>query len=235
MRSVIFYPNETLIDFILAHCSFPVGAGAKKVGHKKVESIKTEGARGTLTDDVPTGVWQYFDPAGKLEWSMDYDSSRIVFMRPDTARYRLRVGSEWRAVRTNRAPRFLGSNAVLLQCISTSLRHPDQALRDQKQGTVIIGFIVGPQGLATDFAVEQSIELELDKQTLQAVEAAPNHWLPAIYQGQPAFSHLRILVHYAIATRGEGSAAVAQRMSIIPHQAGDLQMLIMAPTSSRQH
>ncbi|MEJ7659872.1 MAG: hypothetical protein WKG07_09710 [Hymenobacter sp.] len=62
--------------------------------------------RGTLTKGQPTGVWDYFDEAGQLELRMNYDSSRISYRRPDTARYELRVGDALaaRAPRTGTGP-----------------------------------------------------------------------------------------------------------------------------------
>ncbi|GAB2966323.1 hypothetical protein GCM10027048_40770 [Hymenobacter coalescens] len=194
----------------------------------KPRRIDTQYEKGTLTNGRPSGLWQYFDSRGQLDLSIDYDSSRVVFVRPDTARYRLRVGTEWREARHGRAPRFLGSLPTLMQYLGMHMRYPGAALRDRQQGTVVIGFTVNTQGQATDFAVEQSVSAACDEHALQVLQAAPNRWLPAVHLGRPTEARFRLLVHFTLAGRGESGQDVARRVGSPARRPDELEVLVTA-------
>jgi Gram-negative bacterial TonB protein C-terminal len=159
---------------------------------------KNKYERGTLRDKRPVGRWEYFDGAGRPELTFDYDSSRIIFMRPDTARYWLRVADDWKLVRPARAPRLLGSREHDIELMGRSIRYPAEAIRSQLQGDVLISYVVGPDGRAYDFNVEQSLSPECDQAVWQALARCYNAWVPAVYLGRPTAARFFVLATFRI-------------------------------------
>lgn len=169
-----------------------------KPGNNKFEKGKLEGSR-------RIGAWQYFDSKGTPELTFDYDSSRIVYAKPDTNTYWLKVDTAWQLVRPTRAPRLLGSREHDLERISRELRYPVAALRTQTQGDVLISYVVGPNGQAQDFIVEQGLSPECDQATWQALRNYFTAWIPAVYQGKVVPARFYFLATFRI-TEGKAAA-----------------------------
>ena len=126
---------------------------------------------------------------------MNYDSSRIVYRRPDTARYLLRVGGAWQLVRPARAPRFMGSPDKRLQTIASALRYPISAVQQGREGTVVMSYVVDEQGHTGNYQVEESVPEEFVGAVWQALKELPDQWISAVYLGRPAAArfYLRVL------------------------------------------
>ena len=157
--------------------------------------------RGTLTQGQPTGVWEYFDEAGQLELRMNYDSSRIGYRRPDTARYELQVGDAWRLARPERPPGPMGSRAGRRHTLQQQLRYPVAALQQQLQGDVILSYEVDPDGHTSHYVVQQSLSPACDQEVWRAVQQLPDRWIPARYQGQPVAARFYLRVHFEMLMR----------------------------------
>ncbi|TDN37506.1 energy transducer TonB [Hymenobacter sp. UV11] len=152
--------------------------------------------RGTLTKGQPTGVWEYFDEAGQLELRMNYDSSRIGYRRPDTARYELRVGDAWQLVHPDRAPGPLGSRAGRRRELQKQLHYPVAAIQQHLQGDVILSYLVDPDGHTSHYLVEHSLSPACDEEVWRALQLLPDRWIPARYQGQPVAARFYLRVRF---------------------------------------
>ncbi|RAK65217.1 energy transducer TonB [Hymenobacter edaphi] len=164
---------------------------ALKPGRNKYE-------RGTLRDKRPVGRWDYFDEHGQPELTFDYDSSRIVFARPDTARYWLQTTSGWQLLRPARAPRLLGSFAHDMAQLARGLRYPPQSLLGGREGRVVISFVVGPDGQTRNFLIEQSLAPDCDQEVWRALSQHFYAWIPAVHLGQPVAAKYYLLATFRI-------------------------------------
>lgn len=154
--------------------------------------------RGTLTNGKPTGSWEYFEGNGQLALRMNYDSSRISYRRPDTARYEVRIGDTWQLVHPTRPPGLLGSRAGRREALQKSLRYPVEALQQQVQGDVLLSYVVQPDGHTTDYTVLNSPLPACTQEVWKALNQLPDHWIPAIYQGQARAARFYLLVHFTM-------------------------------------
>jgi|GEM_PF-1965765 len=152
--------------------------------------------RGTLSQGQPTGVWEYFDEAGQLELRMNYDSSRIGYRRPDTARYELQVGGAWQLVHPSRAPGPMGSRAGRRHELQTQLRYPVAALQQQLQGDVLLSYVVDPNGHTSHYSIEHSLSPACDQEVWRALQLLPDRWIPAVYRGQAVAARFYLAVHF---------------------------------------
>ncbi|GAA4375090.1 hypothetical protein GCM10023186_07370 [Hymenobacter koreensis] len=167
-----------MLVFLLLPGTLTSAQSLLKPGKNKYE-------KGKLVNERPVGLWEYYDEAGNKELAVQYDSSRIVFQRPDTARYELRSGDTWKLGRPSRAPRLLGSHAKEMRLITGNIRYPGAALREQVQGDVLISYVVTKEGRATNFTVEKSLSEACDQAVWNGLKERLSTWVPAVYQGRP--------------------------------------------------
>lgn len=165
---------------------------------KKERTIKSAFEKGVLRDSQPVGVWEYYDSKGRLELSMNYDSSRIVYSRPDTARYLLRVSDQWQLVQPARAPRYMGSQHKRLQTIGQALRYPISAIQRGQEGTVLMSYAVDEQGHTGSYQVEEAVSKEFAEAVWQALKKVPDQWIPAVYLGRPRAARFYLQVHFLL-------------------------------------
>ncbi|TVT40727.1 hypothetical protein FNT36_14810 [Hymenobacter setariae] len=166
----------------------------------QIVNIATKFERGTLTKGQPTGIWNYLDETGQLELRMNYDSRRINYRRPDTARYELRINDTWQLVHPTRAPGLLGSRAARRQELSKGLRYPVAALQEHRQGDVLISYVVQPDGSTSDYTVLSSLSPACDQEVWRMLQQLPSRWIPAIYLGQARAARFYLRVHFETAT-----------------------------------
>ncbi|QKG57473.1 energy transducer TonB [Hymenobacter sp. BRD128] len=164
----------------------------------QAERVVNKFEHGTRTNSQPTGSWEYFEEAGQLALRMNYDSSRISYRRPDTARYELRIGDTWQLVHPTRPPGLLGSRAGRREALQKALRYPIDALQQQKQGDVLLSYVVQPNGHTTDYTVVSSPLPACTQEVWRVFNQLPDHWIPAIYQGQARAARFYLLVHFSM-------------------------------------
>ncbi len=70
-------------------------------------------------------------------------------------------------------PAFPGGNKALLQYVSDNLIYPSEALKQNKQGRVIIRFCVTPQGGISQVSVLKSVDPLLDAEAIRVVQHLP--------------------------------------------------------------
>lgn len=146
-------------------------------------SAQCQSTHNQLRDGKPIGVWEYYD-GKELGLRFDYDSSRIQYIRPDTARYLVRVDTTWQVRQLYRAPRVLGSNSEMIGIVQQTLRYPLQDIRNRVSGTVVLTYVIDEKGLRTNPIVVTTPSKTLAEEVYKAVESAQFFYLPAIYQGR---------------------------------------------------
>ncbi len=172
--------------------------------------------RGTLAKGQPTGVWEYFDDAGQLELRMNYDSSRISYRRPDTARYELRVGDTWQLVHPDRAPGPLSSRAGRRRELQKQLRYPVAALQQHLQGEVVLSYLVDPDGHTSHYLIEHSLSPACDQEVWRVLNQLPDRWIPALYQGQPTTARFYLAVRFEMKDAQELAQAPTPMTLVLP-------------------
>jgi len=182
---------------------------------------KTTPAPPPLEQGVTTGAgkrvgkWNFFTRQQELELTFDYDSSRITFMRDDTARYLVRQNDQWVLRRVARPPHILGSADHRLSSIQRRLRYPVSALRQQLEGTVLIAYTVDTNGHTTDYSVESSVSPDCDQEVWRVLQEQPDLWIPAVYLGRPTPARFYVAVRFQISFDREAQPTKAPALP--PH------------------
>ncbi len=80
-------------------------------------------------------------------------------------------------------PEFPGGERALFQFLSTSIRYPREALRNDIEGRVYVEFVVDRYGKITRVIVKRGIHPTLDQEALRVIESMPD-WKPGVKDGK---------------------------------------------------
>ena len=80
-------------------------------------------------------------------------------------------------------PQFPGGAPKLLEYLSQNIRYPKEAMEADKQGRVIVSFVVRKDGSISDARVVKSVDEALDAEALRVINAMPN-WTPGKQSGK---------------------------------------------------
>ena len=80
-------------------------------------------------------------------------------------------------------PQFPGGEKAMMEFIATNLRYPQQAVKDDVQGMVLVDFVINTEGKATDPKIVRSLSPECDAEVIRVVSLMPA-WTPGQQDGQ---------------------------------------------------
>ena len=80
-------------------------------------------------------------------------------------------------------PEYPGGMSELMKYIARNIKYPADALREKKQGRVIVQFIVGTDGYTSDFKVMKSVSPSLDAEAIRVLANMPR-WTPGMQRGE---------------------------------------------------
>ncbi len=80
-------------------------------------------------------------------------------------------------------PEFPGGESALFQFLSSSIRYPGEALRNDIEGRVYVEFVVDRYGKITRVNVKRGIHPSLDQEALRVIESMPD-WKPGVKDGK---------------------------------------------------
>jgi protein TonB len=183
----------------------------------------------TATDGRRVGKWNFYDYNHKLELTFDYDSSRISFLPPDTARYAMLSGEQWALTAMSRPPRILGSKDHRLMMAGRQIRYPVAALQQQLQGAVVLAYTVGADGHSRDYSVVSGVGGGCTEEVWRVVQQMPDTWIPAIYRGQAVDTRFYLKVIFEIKNSPVNLATAREQAAL----ATDSQPATTAPLPRR--
>ena len=81
-------------------------------------------------------------------------------------------------------PVFPGGDAGLLKFISSIIKYPEEALKNNVEGKVVVRFVVAADGSVTRLEILKGVDPLLDKEAMRVVSLLPK-WKPGKQNGQP--------------------------------------------------
>lgn len=88
-------------------------------------------------------------------------------------------------------PQYPGGEKALLECLSRNVRYPESAKNENKQGFVVVQFVVGKDGKVNSPKVIRSVSPDLDQAAVDAVMKL-EAFSPGLMDGKP------VSVYYAL-------------------------------------
>lgn len=105
---------------------------------------------------------------------------------------------------------FPGGIQALMQWLSVNVRYPEDAMKNDAQGRVIVKFVVNPDGSISDPTVLKSVEPSLDQEAIRVVMAMPK-WEAAENNGQKVASYFNLPIAFKLsAPEPKDSTATAK-------------------------
>lgn len=92
---------------------------------------------------------------------------------------------------------FPGGIEALMQWLSMNVRYPEDAMKNDAQGRVIVKFVVNPDGSISDPTVLKSVEPSLDQEAVRVVMAMPK-WEAAENHGQKVASYFNLPISFKL-------------------------------------
>jgi len=80
-------------------------------------------------------------------------------------------------------PEFPGGIEGMIQFLQTNMKYPEDAMKEKKEGRVLVGFIVDREGNVTEPQVLQGVWPSLDAEAIRVVNAMPK-WTPGMQGGK---------------------------------------------------
>lgn len=80
-------------------------------------------------------------------------------------------------------PEFPGGMKELLKFLQDNLKYPENAMKNNVQGRVIVQFVVEKDGTPTEFKVLRSVDPDLDAEALRVLQTMPK-WKPGMQRGK---------------------------------------------------
>ena len=81
-------------------------------------------------------------------------------------------------------PQFPGGAPKLMEYLSQNIHYPKDAMEANKQGRVIVTFVVEKDGSISDAKVVKSVDPSLDEEALRVINTMPD-WTPGKQNGEP--------------------------------------------------
>ncbi len=94
------------------------------------------------------------------------------------------IRKEYKASEIHKMPEFKGGHDELTRYLSTSIRYPTAAMRDNVEGRVIVTFVVSETGKISNVSVQKSLSYECDAEAVRVVKKMPK-WTPGMIDGKP--------------------------------------------------
>lgn len=80
-------------------------------------------------------------------------------------------------------PEFPGGMKELLKFLQENVKYPENAMKNNVQGRVIVQFVVEKDGTLTEFKVARSVDPDLDAEALRVLQIMPK-WKPGMQRGE---------------------------------------------------
>jgi len=95
-------------------------------------------------------------------------------------------------------PKFNGGDAnEFVRWVNSQLKYPEQAVKDQVEGRVLIQFTIGTDGVVRDVKLLRGVREDLDNEALKIVASSPK-WEPGQQNGKAVPVHFNFPVVYKL-------------------------------------
>ena len=119
-------------------------------------------------------------------------------------------------------PEFPGGVNELLKFIAKNVKYPEDAVKENKQGRVIISFVIDKNGKVVDPKIQQGVSHSIDAEAIRVVQSMPN-WIPGEQRGQKVRVQYTLPINFNIpkpaasteATNAQASTSTDQKFMAV--------------------
>ncbi|MGL5229071.1 MAG: TonB family protein, partial [Bacteroidales bacterium] len=105
-------------------------------------------------------------------------------------------------------PVFPGGVNELLKFIAKNVKYPEDAVKENKQGRVIISFVIDKNGKVVDPEINRGVSPSIDAEAIRVVKSMPN-WIPGEQRGQKVRVQYTLPINFNIPKPAASSGATS--------------------------
>lgn len=137
--------------------------------------------------DLPTGS---FDPAN-IGGSGSASSGGIIELpKEPEITYSTEMGLE-------QYPEFPGGEDALFNYLSAHIKYPSKAIENEREGKVVIGFVVNKDGEIDEMSVLKSLGYGCDEEAMRVIKDMPK-WKAGKNNGKPVKVYYTLPIHFEL-------------------------------------
>lgn len=160
--------------------------------------------KGQYDNGLKSGVWEYFDPTGKVEQRYDFSEDELVYERKESSSFAgatksaLIINGEFIENDTGQLPVLLGGSSKYAYYLANNLVYPSQARANQVEGTVIVSVTITTDGRIVDEQIEGEAGFGLGEEALRVARLLPDEWIPLTLDGKPVATRMFIPIRFRL-------------------------------------
>lgn len=124
-------------------------------------------------------------------------------------------------------PDFPGGTGEMMKYLMKSIRYPEEMMKQNVQGRVIVTFVVRKNGEIADAKVVKSVHPQLDAEALRIINGMPN-WTPGMQGGEPVNTKFTLPVSFKLDSKTGSNVKTGNAMINFPSspETGDKHILV---------
>ena len=178
LAEIPFNPNSKLIYLADSLGKVYVEEGA---GYT-IDTVKMPSGEnieeGSYMDGVKHGVWKGAETANGMSFIETYEGGKLIGGES------IREGVKYKYTFAMQAPSFKGGMAKFYQYLGSSMRYPNDATKNNIEGTVIVEYTVEKDGRLVEVQIKKSVYPSIDEEAKRVIRSSPK-WIPATMRGVP--------------------------------------------------
>jgi len=132
------------------------------------------------------GPWYFTNDTGRFCLQKDYIAGKLCaiknIIKIDSLKH-LQKDNASKAASNEVEADFVGGQSRWIYYLGKHMNYPERALKANKQGTVVVQFIIDTEGNVTAPEIAQSVEYSLDQEALRLIKGSPA-WIPSTIDGK---------------------------------------------------
>jgi len=137
------------------------------------------------------GPWYYLNDTGKIFLEKDYVKGHLTAttdrIKSDSL-YAVEHKKKDTVKMVEEESSFQGGLKGWAKYLTDNMVYPDRAQKIEKQGSVVLQFIVDTEGRVIDPEITRSVEFSLDEEAMRMIKESPR-WKPAVQNGKKVKSY----------------------------------------------
>jgi len=143
---------------------------------------------GNYLNGFQDGSWYFINDTGHYYLQKDYAAGKLISVKDILKIDSVKTQMEKTAVKlatdeTETEADFVGGQSRWIYYLGKNMKYPERALKANKQGTVIVQFVIDPEGNVILPEIVKSVEYSIDQEALRLIKNSPT-WTPAVQNGK---------------------------------------------------
>lgn len=97
---------------------------------------------------------------------------------------------------------FPGGMSAMMEYLRNNIKYPEEAMKNDEEGLVVVGFVVEADGSVTEVEVKKGETESLDKEAIRVVRSMPK-WKPGMLDGKPVATWYSLPVKFSLKSTKE--------------------------------